>query len=231
MKKSGIMPKNIASISTIKRENLRDVVTNAIRAAVISGEMKPDVVYSAPTLSQQFGVSATPVREAMLDLMAEGLVAAVPNKGFLVLPMSDDDLDEITELRILIEPSATRRAAIDLPAEDIADLRTMAQLIVDAAQQKDLIAYVESDRKFHLRLLERAGNRRLYKIVSELRAQTRLYGLKSLVEHDELIDSATEHHLLLDLIEKKDYDAIEPMMRSHVALTRGIWATGSSGTH
>ncbi|MFF4607591.1 GntR family transcriptional regulator, partial [Streptomyces sp. NPDC001339] len=65
----------------VGRERLRDQVSHALRAALISGELRPGVVYSAPTLAGDFGISATPVREAMLDLAREGLVEPVRNKG------------------------------------------------------------------------------------------------------------------------------------------------------
>ncbi|HCS56226.1 MAG TPA: GntR family transcriptional regulator [Gordonia polyisoprenivorans] len=219
-------PARASAIGVIKRENLRTTVTNALRAAVISGEMEPDVLYSAPTLSQQFGVSATPVREAMLDLMSEGLVTSVPNKGYMVLPVSDRDLDEITDIRLMTEPRATVAAARRLPGDIMPELRERAEKIVTAAQSSDLIGYVDADREFHLRILEFYGNTRLLKLVSDLRAQTRLYGLKSLVEHGALVDSARQHHALLDLIEAQDFDALDPALRAHIGMTRGIWAKG-----
>src|SRR5688572_32330171 len=74
------------------RRNLRQEIANALRAALVSGEMRPGVLYSAPTLAEKFGVSATPVREAMLDLASEGLVEAVRNKGFRVTELTEQDL-------------------------------------------------------------------------------------------------------------------------------------------
>ncbi|HLH46617.1 MAG TPA: GntR family transcriptional regulator, partial [Acidimicrobiales bacterium] len=79
--------------------SLREGVADALRAAVVSGEMRPGVVYSVPSLAAQFGVSPTPVREAMLDLLKEGLVESVRNKGFRVTEVTDAQLDEITGLR------------------------------------------------------------------------------------------------------------------------------------
>ncbi|HSA52260.1 MAG TPA: GntR family transcriptional regulator, partial [Yinghuangia sp.] len=67
-----------------ERLSLREQVARAIRAALVAGEMRPGVVYSAPGLATRFGVSATPVREALLDLAKDGLVEPVRNKGFRV---------------------------------------------------------------------------------------------------------------------------------------------------
>ncbi|MFE1904847.1 GntR family transcriptional regulator, partial [Streptomyces gardneri] len=80
------------------RERLRDQVAHALRAALISGELRPGVVYSAPTLAEDFGISATPVREAMLDLAREGLVEPVRNKGFRVTEVDQRHHDQDTQI-------------------------------------------------------------------------------------------------------------------------------------
>jgi DNA-binding GntR family transcriptional regulator len=87
-----------------RRENLRDRTRDALRAAIISGKLEPGVVYSAPALGAQLGVSPTPVREAMLDLVKAGLVVPHPNKGFRITEISEEDLDNLAAVRLLIEP-------------------------------------------------------------------------------------------------------------------------------
>ncbi|GAA2333068.1 MULTISPECIES: GntR family transcriptional regulator [Streptomyces] len=210
-----------------KREILRDRVGNALRAAIISGELTPGTVYSAPTLAAKFGVSSTPVREAMIDLVREGLVVAQPNKGFLITEVSEKDLDEVTAVRLLVEPPSVRAVVPLVPAEDFPALRKLAQRIVVAAEQGDLIGYVEADRVFHLALLAHSGNRRLLEVVSNLRAQTRLLGLAPLVKNGTLVDSAAEHHQLLDFVEARNAEAAELFMHRHIGHVRGIWAGGS----
>src|SRR5215813_5852962 len=86
-----------------RTENLREQVSEELRAALISGQLRPGVVYSAPTLGEMLGVSATPVREAMLDLVREGLVEVLRNKGFRVTELSDRQLDQFARVRLLLE--------------------------------------------------------------------------------------------------------------------------------
>ena len=207
-----------------QRENLRDSVANALRAAVISGELKPGEVYSAPMLGARFGVSATPVREAMLDLVREGLVISLRNKGFRVTEMSDDDLDDLASLRQLIEPPTIRDVVPVIPPADLPPLRALAQDIVVAAEAGDLIAYIEADRVFHVTLLAYSGNQKLVDVVSDLRSQTRLLGLTPLVESGRLVQSAAEHHELMDLVEAGDAEGAEQLMRRHIGHVRGLWA-------
>lgn len=207
------------------RRNLREEITQTLRAAVISGELRPGVVYSAPSLATQFGVSATPVREAMLDLANEGLVEIVRNKGFRVTELSEKDLDDLSELRALIEvPTVRRIAEAGVPPSVIAELRPLAAEIEAAAARRDLIAHVTADLEFHLRLLALAGNQHLVDTVRSLRSRSRIYGLRSLASRDALVPSAHEHAELLDLLEAGDADGVEDLMRRHIGHVRGIWA-------
>lgn len=214
----------ISNISQVQHVNLRDHVKHALRAAIVSGELVPGQVYSAPSLGFRFGVSATPVREAMLDLARENLVQTVRNKGFRITEVSERDLDEITEIRLLIEPPMVREVTPAIPETDFPHLRQLAERIVDGARAGDLVAYTEADRQFHLELLSYAGNARINNLVSDLRANTRLFGLASMHERGELVDTAREHLLIVDTIESRDQAAVERVMREHIAQTRGKWA-------
>jgi DNA-binding GntR family transcriptional regulator len=219
---------NITNIRQFEKVSLREQVSRALRAAIVSGELEPGVVYSAPMLGSRFGVSATPVREAMLDLVRENLVTTVPNKGFRVTAIDERDLDEITELRMLIEPPLAARVTSMIPAEDLPTLRGMAAAIVEGALASDLVAYTEADRAFHLRLLEYAGNARISALIADLRSHTRLYGLASL-SAAELEASAREHDTILDAIEAGDADLVQRLMAAHISQTRGRWAAPVDG--
>ncbi|GAA4662641.1 GntR family transcriptional regulator [Arthrobacter cryoconiti] len=207
-----------------KNVSLRETVTQALRAAVISGEMKPGEVYSAPTLGKRFGVSPTPVREAMLDLAKEGLVVSLPNKGFRVTEVSDADLDDITALRLLIEPPTVRDVTALIDSAGLVRLREMADAIVEYAGEGDLIAYTEADRAFHITILEYRGNRKLVSLISDLRAHTRLLGLAPLAASGKLREMALEHVELVDLIGAGKANEAQALMTRHIGHVRGEWA-------
>ncbi|WFB10561.1 GntR family transcriptional regulator [Streptomyces sp. LX-29] len=206
------------------RERLRDQVAHALRAAMISGELRPGQVYSAPGLAEDFGVSATPVREAMLDLAREGLVEPVRNKGFRVTEVTESDLDQYTEIRALIEIPTVGRVTRTATRDELEALRPVAEEIVRAARAHDLIGYLEADRRFHLALLTLCGNDRLVETVGGLRKRTRLYGLSALDERDRLIPSAEEHLELLSLMLAGDAEGAERCMRRHLGHVRSLWA-------
>lgn len=211
-----------------ERTSLRAEVAGVLRAAVIAGRMKPGVVYSVPTLAADFGVSATPVREAMLDLSNEGLVEAVRNRGFRVTEPSERMLDEITELRALIEVPTVARLARDAEPGQLDALRPTARQIIASAHEGDLLGYLESDRRFHLQLLSLAGNLELVEVVRHLRDRTRLYGLEQLVAQGRLVASAEEHDELLNALIARDTAGARAIMTRHIGHIRGIWATGSA---
>jgi DNA-binding GntR family transcriptional regulator len=208
------------------RASLRERIAGSLRAALVSGSMMRGVTYSVPTLADRFGVSATPVREAMLDLAKEGLVAAVPNKGFRVVEVSEAELDELTELRRLIEVPTVGRLVGRLPDGELARLRGVAARIAGHATAGDLIGFVDADRRFHLELLALAGNRQLVELVDRLRARTWLYGLGRLAAEGELNRSAAEHLELLDVLTAgHDPGQAERLMARHIGHVRGIWAS------
>ncbi len=206
------------------RRNLREEITQALRAAVITGHLRPGTVYSVPTLATQFGVSPTPVREAILDLAKEGLITIAKNKGFRVNGLSDEELDQITEIRALLEIPVATGLAGRLGAGQLGELEKLAQSIVDAAVAGDLPAYLEADTAFHTTLLGFGRNRRLVELVADLRNRTRLFGLDALVHSGRLTDSASEHVTLVGLLRKGDAAQVAELMRAHLGHVRTIWA-------
>ncbi|MXM65549.1 FCD domain-containing protein [Streptomyces sp. HUCO-GS316] len=221
-----MVPQHTPALPTLggRKPSYRERVADALRAALIAGELRPGEVYSAPGLAARFGVSATPVREAMLDLAKEGLVDTVPNKGFRVTFVSERELDEYTHIRSLIEIPTTVSLATTADPADLEALRPVAEEIVSSAASGDLIAYVEADLRFHLGLLSLAGNGHLVEVVRDLRRRSRLYGLTALVEAGRLEASAEEHLDLLDALTARDTERTREVMTRHLGHVRGMWA-------
>jgi len=215
----------ISSIRKVQQvASLRDRISESLSAAIISGELAPGTLVSVPTLASQFAVSATPVREAMLDLEQRGFVASVRNKGFRVTEVSEQDLREIVELRQLIEVPAMRSLAGAFPVETLPQWRALATQIATHADNANLTGFIESDRDFHLGLLGLYGNERLVEVVRELRLQTRMVNLARMTKSDELSESAREHHLMLDLFERGDGAALEGLTIKHLGHVVDWWS-------
>ena len=214
-----------SSIREIRaEESLRSKVESSLAAAIISGELDPGVLVSVPALAAKFAVSATPVREAMLDLEKRGFVEPVKNKGFRVTTVGERDLLEIVQLRTWIEVPAMRIVAERLRGARVDEYHALADRIVTAADQGDFRAYLAADSSFHLGLLAVTDNRRLVEIDAELRRQTRMVGLVGMRNSDELRRSAQEHHELLALLVAGDAEGAEALLVHHIRHARGWWA-------
>jgi DNA-binding GntR family transcriptional regulator len=217
-------PAPSTGLNPLHTVSLREQAREAIRTAIITGEMESGRVYSVPLLAEQFGVSLTPVREAMLDLVNEHLLEPVRNKGFRVPTLSDRDLEDIFQIRVLLEASTMRQIAGPLPAGRRTEFTKLADRIEEYAQAGDVTGFLATDRQFHLGLLGLLGNQRLVEIVGSLRDQTRLYGLMDLIKTNQLTGSAREHAEILASVAAGDGARAEELTRRHLEHTRGVWA-------
>lgn len=210
---------------TLRRTSLRDQALAVLRKALVVGELAPGVVHSAASLAKDFGVSTSPVREAMLALVDEGLLETVPNRGFRVVAISERDLAEIFELRMMLEVQGVGRAAEVGLGERLERLQLLVAVIEKTAREGDVVANLQADRDFHIALMEATGNRRLADTVARLRDQTRLYNLHALAADGRLTDSAAEHRPLLEAVARGDREQAEELMRRHLAHVPGDWST------
>lgn len=215
-------------LTPLKRPlNLRETVLEQLRTAIITGEIAEGALVSGPTLGQALGVSATPVREAMMDLAREGLVETIKNKGFRITTMSDKELDDLAAIRLLIEPPSMPATIGRISEEGFEELERLADGCLAAAEIEDLQEYLRYDREFHRFVLSHINNPQLTELATSLRTRTRLYGLKALAETGHLGHSAKEHHELIRLLRAGDGAGAEKLMHQHISHARTAWATGS----
>ncbi|MFF0161467.1 GntR family transcriptional regulator [Streptomyces sp. NPDC005263] len=201
----------------VQRSSVRGQILDALRTALVAGDLRPGEVYSAPALGERFGVSATPVREAMQQLALEGAVEVVPNRGFRVVVRGARELAELAEVRALIEVPVMLRLARTVPAERWSHLRPLAEATVRAASSGCRATYAESDRAFHRALLALAGNEQLLQIAEDLhrRAQWPLVGGPGARGRAELVADAAEHVTLLEALAAGDLDAVRTLVGEH----------------
>src|SRR5215469_15724787 len=215
----------ILTEAPLQRTSLREQALALLREALITGRIADGVVYSAKALAAELGVSNGPIREAMLALVDDGLMAAVPNKGFRTVPLTEADLAEIYEMRLLLEvPVVARLARRGLPGDLAARLAGLVNTIEQTARSRDLAGNLAADRDFHLSLLAAGGNGRLVRAVARLRDQTRLPNLRTINADGSLVASAEEHRPLLAAVMRHDEHAAERLMRQHLEHIRQDWS-------
>jgi DNA-binding GntR family transcriptional regulator len=172
-------------------------------------------MYSVPSLASELGVSTTPVREALLELSTRGMIVPMRNRGFKVQASSLEDLENLFEMRELLERFAVVNVA-KRRLKDPEELRELAEAVAVAVKARDVGGYLETDRAFHEALVSRAGNPRLTKMIMTLRDDMRLFGIDTAEGEERQRASVKEHYQLVDLAVKGDTKNIASLMTSHI---------------
>jgi DNA-binding GntR family transcriptional regulator len=210
-----------------ERLSVRDQVLDALRCAIVSGQLAPGSVHSAPALAEQYRVSATPVREAMQLLAREGAVEVLPNRGFRVAEHTARDLAELAEVRALLEGPVVLGLARTVPVARWERLRPLADASVAAAVRGDVGGYAQADRAFHRAVLELSGNLQLVAVADELHRRTQWPAAPPHRKHGaagagaELVADAREHCVLLDAIASGEEGSVGEAVRRHFGAGRG----------
>ncbi|MGC9668312.1 GntR family transcriptional regulator [Planosporangium sp. 12N6] len=199
--------------------NLMTRVGDALREAIRSGELAAGRLYSVQDLAESLGVSRTPVREALIRLASTGMVRFERNRGVRVLRSTPRDLEEVFELRLLLEVPAARLAATRMRPDDVAELRGCLDRMRAAAEAGDESGLMEHDRRFHALVLAGAGNQRLVALVEGLRDQVLTRGASTAGTSRTLHDIAGEHVPVLERIEAGDADGAAAALRDHLLHT------------
>ena len=205
-------------------KTLRGSVEEALSAAIVLGEFEPGTIITVPTLAARFGVSATPVREAMLEMMTRGFVTPVRNKGYRVTEVSEKSVNDLLQVRRWLESPAMVPLAEIFHEVSVEPFRELVEETLAAARRDDFPEFLAKDTEFHLGLLELLGNEHLVQVAGDLRRHTRMVGLVSVYNSPEVEKSTMEHHLLLDyLVEGRGQEASD-LMYHHIGHISGLWA-------
>ncbi|MFJ9606337.1 GntR family transcriptional regulator [Kitasatospora sp. NPDC101176] len=192
----------------IHRNSLREQIAGALREEMMAGRLAAGRNFTVKEIAELYGVSATPAREALVDLGAQGLLRAEHHRGFTVPELGWDDFLEIFESRVLLTDSfyrqfSTRRALPDLSR--LPSLRRRADAAVRAARAGNLDVIVGCDRRFWQEVAALAGNRRISGYLDWLRVQSWMFAAPYLREMPVLAGVCWDRHLeLVDAVEARD---------------------------
>lgn len=201
-------------------ERIVDTAYRAIRGAILDRRLEPGEQLSVPELSRRLGFSRSPVREAVSQLVAEGLAREEPRKGASVARLGPETLFEIHEVREPLEGLAARMCALRVGSEGLSELGRILDRQAEAVAEGDGDAYWETDREFHERLARSCGNGRLERFLGSLHAQMRV-ALRIVAQSPEHIEQGHgEHRAILGVIEDRSPEKAEELMRAHIAGTR-----------
>ena len=188
-------------------------VADRLRQQIYSRTLEPGSWIDEMKLSQEFGISRTPLREALKVLAVEGLVTMKLRRGAYVTEVSRDDVSQVYHLLALLESDAAAQVAEYADEVQREQLRQLHARLEKQVRQRD--AFFAANEQFHMALLQIAGNRWAMQIVTDLRKVMKLNRHHSLFKQGRLSDSLAEHRALMDAIAAQDGARARELMRAH----------------
>lgn len=195
-------------------------VAERLRDRIFSHELPPGTWVDEQALAEQYGISRTPLREALKVLASEGLVTLKPRRGCYVTEISDRDLDEIFTVMAMLEGECARVLATRATEADLERLQAIHADLEKAARAGDIDGFFEANQAFHQEVQHIAGNRWLTQAITDLRKVIKLSRHHSLFSDGRLRQSLAEHRGLLDALSRRDVARSEQLMREHISSGR-----------
>jgi DNA-binding GntR family transcriptional regulator len=191
-------------------------VAERLRQRIFAHELTPGDWIDEQKLAEQYGISRTPLREALKVLASEGLVQLKPRRGCYVTEISSQDLDDIFPLMAMLEGRCASDAVRKAKPADIAALAGIHERLESAARDGRIDAFFESNQEFHLRIQELAGNRWQLQVIQDLRKVLKLSRLHSLSLEGRLQQSLAEHRAIMAAFKAGDAGKAEALMHDHL---------------
>lgn len=202
-------------------------VYRAIKEAILSGELPANSRLVELALAKQFGMSRTPVREALKRLTAEHLAFLDPARGMVVRGIDPKEIDDAYTLREVLDGLAARLAAQRISREDLARMRAIMEMMTQVVEGGPDLTLVELNLRFHELLLETSGNERLSQLSRSLNDLVRLYSSVAFRSQERDRDVLAEHAAIVDALERRDPDDAERAARHHMVEARIFLARAS----
>jgi len=197
-------------------ELLSQKVYRALKIEIIKGSLKPGTKLSEGKIAEQMGVSRTPVREALRKLAAEGFVKISPNQGVVVSNASVEDVQEVLQIRGVLEGLAARLATKRINEEEIKELEKYQKRMEHYTNKDNVLAFSEMDAEFHELILNICGNNRLIQIRENLSDQAHRYRIRSLSVPGRLKYSFKEHQEIVEALKRKNTKQADRLSQKHI---------------
>jgi DNA-binding GntR family transcriptional regulator len=207
---------NSAPLSPIQQNTLAELVTKRLRDAIVSRQLQPGERLTEPSLAKQLGVSRSPIREALHFLEQERLVSSKTNRGTYVWDPTEDDVDEILSLRVMLESLAAEWVTETLTEEDFTYLEAAIEREKQAIADGDLLELIHQDRQFHEYVLCKASHSRLLEWWQQIMSQWEVLIYRRLQHHPGEIEPTVpaDHAAILKALRAKNLEKVLQLHRS-----------------
>lgn len=211
------------------RGPLVEKVYAILKDAIISGKIEAGMWLHEEALTEALGVSRTPVREAFNRLKSEGFLEVLPRKGAHIIELSDGELDQLFEVREIVETTLFIRSAKTLSISLLKKFRkqfsTSEQEMRESINQIELWdekrrIYLKHDRAFHDTLIRATDNKYWQRLYFDIRDRIETFGNQISFDQEWFNVAIADHYAILDCLESNDYDAGRKAMKSHIRNVR-----------
>jgi DNA-binding GntR family transcriptional regulator len=203
--------------SAIPRQSLTSAVADKLRDQIIRGEIAEGTQLRQDAIAIQYQVSRIPVREALRQLDAEGLIAIVPNRGAVVPALSPEDIEELFAIRALLEPQVLKLSIPHLTEEDFSRAEAILRRYVSELKREDHVSgWGRLNWEFHSTLYSRANQPRFMAIIRNVNNSGERYTRLQLYLTHGIKRANEEHHRILELCRQHDVAAACKLLRDHI---------------
>ena len=214
------MPKadvSLATDSAIPRQSLTSAVAEKLRDQIIRGVIPEGAQLRQDVIAAQYQVSRIPVREALRQLDAEGLITIFPNRGAIVPELSPDDIEELFAIRALLEPEVLKLSIPRLSPADLAHADEILNKYVKELRREDHIStWGRLNWQFHSTLYSRAGRPHFMTIIRNVNHKGERYTRLQLYLTHGMKRANEEHHAMLELCRKGEVGSACKLLRQHI---------------
>ncbi|MEP7099831.1 MAG: GntR family transcriptional regulator [Burkholderiales bacterium] len=201
--------------SPLRERALYEQVAEQLRSRILAHTLHPGTWIDEQAIAAEYGISRTPLREALKVLAAEGLVTMKLRRGAYVTEVSERDLAEVYHLLSLLESDAAMVVAQTATSAQLAELLALHQQLEDSVADRDV--FFAANERFHMKLLEVADNRWRNQLVTDLRKVMKLNRHHSLFKQGRLEASLKEHRQIVAALKARNGERAQQLMQQHFA--------------
>lgn len=221
---------HVDQVAQAKPQSLTEQAYELLRREIITCALPPGADVSEAELAERLQMSKTPVRDALARLRTDGFVETFPRRGYRIVPMTLADMNELIDVRIILEGGTAAFAAERITGEELDELDRLADITYHLDQSSSLDQFITANRQFHSAIARAAGRDRLFNLVSRnLDELERFFYLGARIR-DVNPETQSDHHRIVSVLRRHDPEAARQILIAHNEATRvGLLAGIASG--
>lgn len=199
--------------------SLKELVYQGIIEQICSGNLTPDMVITEGQLIDTYGVSKSPIREALIQLCAEGVLKSMPRYGYQIIEVSQKTVHDLTELRLFLELGCLPRSLERMTGEQLLEFQRQNERRHQSPEPKTVWTAWNNNRDFHLQLVACAGNDQITNVLERALVTLRRAYAQAFINHRESVApiyAISQHDIIVAALEKKDLPTIHEALKKDI---------------